>query len=265
MPMAATMSLMPNWRSMRVARSPACALTRSPISGRIRPCSGRACRHISTRCCSQGSTTSRKSIARSTRSTPTPLRLMQCAAPGVRKRRSSSSAWSSSPLARRAAIRWRSAAPISSNRFRIRRRLSFAMTRAITARASTRRWNLPTTRALPSANATRRATASCAASASRPISRPAVSRPRQPSAHSARPSVCGNPPRYGSTQPARSKSSPAATPTARATKRHSRRSFPTVSAFRSKAFRLCTAIPTRCSLAWAPTVHARARSACRRS
>ena len=38
-----------------------------------------------------------------------------------------------------------------------------------------------------------------------------------------------------------------------------------VSAFRSKAFRLCTAIPTRCSLAWAPTAHARARSACRRS
>ena len=49
-------------------------------------------------------------------------------------------------------------------------------------------------------------TASCAASASRPTSRPAASRRRRRSARSAPASACGNPPRCGSTRPARSKS-----------------------------------------------------------
>ena len=46
--------------------------------------------------------------------------------------------------------------------------------------------------------------------------------------------ACGNPPRCGSTRPARSKSSPAATSTARATRPRSRSSSPSGSAFRSR-------------------------------
>ena len=85
------------------------------------------------------------------------------------------------------------------------------------------------------------------------------------SARSARASACGNPPRCGSIRPARSRSSPAAISTARATRRPSRRSFPSGSASRSTTSASCTATPTRCSSAWAPTARARARSACRRS
>ena len=51
----------------------------------------------------------------------------------------------------------------------------------------------------------RRVTASCAASAIRPISRPAASRRRRRSARSAPASACGNRPRCGSIRPARSK------------------------------------------------------------
>ena len=63
----------------------------------------------------------------------------------------------------------------------------------------------PTSRASASASATAHAPASCAASAIRPISRPAASRRRRRSARSARASACGNPPRCGSIRPARSK------------------------------------------------------------
>ena len=59
---------------------------------------------------------------------------------------------------------------------------------------------------------------------SRPTSRPAASRRRRRSARSAPASACGNPPRCGSTRPARSRCSPARTATARATRRPSRRS-----------------------------------------
>ena len=51
---------------------------------------------------------------------------------------------------------------------------------------------------------------------SRPISRPAALRRARPSARSAAASACRNPPKCGSIRPARSKSSPAATSTARA-------------------------------------------------
>ena len=56
-----------------------------------------------------------------------------------------------------------------------------------------------------------------------------------------------------------------ATPTARATRPPSRSSCRSGSAFRSTTSRSCTATPTRCSSAWAPTARAPARSACRRS
>ena len=107
--------------------------------------------------------------------------------------------------------------------------------------------------------------ASCAASAIRPTSRPAASRRRKPSARSARAWAYGNPPRCGSTRPARSRSSPAATATARATKPPSRSSSRSGSASRSTTSASSTATPTRCSSAWAPMARAPARSACRRS
>ena len=164
-----------------------------------------------------------------------------------------------------AAIRPPSAARISSTRSRIRRPFSLPTTPATMAPASRRRWSSPTTRALPSASAKRRATASCAASASRPISKPAGWRPRKQSARSAPAWAYGNPPRCGSIRPDRSKSSPAPTATDRATRPRLRKLSPIGSAFRSRTFRWCTATPTRCSSAWAPTARAPARSAFRRS
>ena len=110
-----------------------------------------------------------------------------------------------------------------------------------------------------------RAPASCAASAIRPTSRPAASRRRRRSVRSAPASACGNPPRCGSTRPARSRCSPAATATARATRPPSRSSSRSGSASRSTPSASCMATPTRCSSAWAPTARAPARSACRRS
>ena len=62
--------------------------------------------------------------------------------------------------------------------------------RRITAARSTRRWRSPTTRASPRARRPRRPRASCAASASPPISRPAASRRRRRSARSAPASAC---------------------------------------------------------------------------
>ncbi len=63
----------------------------SPISAPTCRRSRRRCRPISTARCSPASTRSRRSIARSTRSTPTPCRSMPIAAPAVRRRPS----WSS--------------------------------------------------------------------------------------------------------------------------------------------------------------------------
>ena len=106
-----------------------------------------------------------------------------------------------------------------------------------------------------------RATASCAGSATRPISRRAASRRRRRSARSARASACGSRPKCASTRPARSKCSPARTATGRATRRRSRSLSASGSAFRSRTSRSCMATPTRCSSAWAPTARAPARSA----
>ena len=86
---AATMSRMPNSRSTRAARSPACASIRSPISAPISRPSRPPCRPIFTRRCSRANTRSPTSIARSTRSTPTPRRSTPIAAPGARRRPSS--------------------------------------------------------------------------------------------------------------------------------------------------------------------------------
>ena len=69
--------------------------------------------------------------------------------------------------------------------------------------------------------------ASCAASASPPTSRPAASRRRRRSARSAPASACGNRRKCASIRSARSRSSPARTATARATRRPSRSSSPT--------------------------------------
>jgi xanthine dehydrogenase molybdopterin-binding subunit B len=65
------------------ARSPACARKPSPISAPTCRPSRRRCRPISTRRCCRASTASRTSIARSTRSTPTPCRSMPIAAPAA--------------------------------------------------------------------------------------------------------------------------------------------------------------------------------------
>ena len=67
--------------------------TPSPISAPTCRPSPRRCRPISTRRCCRANTTSRTSIARSTRSTPTPCRSTPIAARGGRRRPSWSSAW----------------------------------------------------------------------------------------------------------------------------------------------------------------------------
>ena len=84
--MAATTSPTPNWRSTRTARSSACGSRPRPISAPTCRPSRPRCRPISTRRCCPASTTSRRSTARSTRSTPTPRRSMPIAAPGGRRR-----------------------------------------------------------------------------------------------------------------------------------------------------------------------------------
>ena len=82
----ATTSPMPRWRSTTTARSSASGSTRSPISAPISRPSRPRCRPTSTRRCCPASTTSRRSIARSTRSTPTPRRSTPIAAPAGRRR-----------------------------------------------------------------------------------------------------------------------------------------------------------------------------------
>ena len=164
-----------------------------------------SCRPISMRRCCRVSTTSRRSTARSTRSTPTPRRSTPFAARAGRRRPSWSSASSRRRRARPDAIRPSSGARTSSRRSRIRRRSSWPTTSATMRRRSTRRSSSPTTRASARARRPRPPRASCAASASPPISRPAASRPRRRRARSAPASACGNRPRCGSTWSARSR------------------------------------------------------------
>ena len=99
-----------------------CARTPSPISAPTCRPSRRRCRPISTPRCCRASTTSRRSIARSTRSTPTPRRWTPIAAPGGRKRPSSSSGWSKWRRARWGSIRPTCASATSSRASRTRRR-----------------------------------------------------------------------------------------------------------------------------------------------
>ena len=77
---------------------------RSPISAPTCRPSRRRCRPISMPRCCRASTTFRRSIARSTRSTPTPCRSMPIAAPAGRRRPSWSSGWSRSARANSASI-----------------------------------------------------------------------------------------------------------------------------------------------------------------
>ena len=99
-----------------------CRSRPSPISAPTCRPSRRRCRPISTPRCCRASTTSRRSIARSTRSTPTPCRSMPIAAPAGRRRPSWSSGWSKSARARWASIRPNCARRISSRPSRTRRR-----------------------------------------------------------------------------------------------------------------------------------------------
>ncbi len=103
------------------------------------------------------------------------------------------------------AIRPSSAGRTSSPSSRTRRRSSWPMTSATTRPRSTRRWRSPTTRGLGRARPPRPPKASCAASASRPTSRPAASRPRRRSARSAPAWVSGNRPKCASIRSAPSR------------------------------------------------------------
>ena len=116
--MAATTSPMPRWRSTTTARS-------SALQGQDHRQSRRlhvdllvvgADLSLRARCC-RASTTSRRSIARSTRSTPTPCRSTPIAAPGGRRRPSWSSGWSRSARASWASIRPSCAGRTSSRSF----------------------------------------------------------------------------------------------------------------------------------------------------
>ena len=136
-------------------------------------------RPISMGFCCRGSMTSPQSTVRSTGSTPIPFPSTPSAEPAARRRPSWSSASSRRRRARPDAIRPISAARTSSSRSRIRRRSSSPMTSATMRRRSTRRSRSPTTRASARARRPRPPRASCAASASRPISRRAASRLRR--------------------------------------------------------------------------------------
>ena len=111
-------------RRTRTARSSACASRPSPISAPTSRPSRRRCRPISTRRCSRASTTSRRSIARSTASTPTRRRSTPIAAPAGRRRPSSSSGSSRWRRASSASIRRSSAGATTSRSSRTRRRSS---------------------------------------------------------------------------------------------------------------------------------------------
>ena len=226
-PMAATTSPRPRWRSTATARSRRCGSRPSPISAPICRPSRPRCRPISTRRCWPASTPSRRSTARSRRSSPTPCRSTPIAAPGGRKRPSCSSAWS------------RSARASSGSTPAEMRRKNFIDNvpvpdaghhalrhRRLRRLARRRRWSSPTSRTSPSASANRAPRQAARHRHVRPISRPAASRRARRSARSAAASACGNPPRCGSIRPAASRCSPARTATARATRRPSRSSSP---------------------------------------
>src|SRR5437867_5086015 len=139
---------------------------------------------------------------------------------------------------------------------RIRRTSPSAMTAVTTARRSTASSRCSTT---GSSGPTRRPRASrgdCSASASRPTSRPAQSRRRSSSARSGPAPASTSPGKSACTPPAWSPCSPARTRTGRATRRRSRRSWPTSSAFRSSRSTSCTATPGQWRSAWAPTAAA---------
>ena len=91
---AATTSRTPSWRSTPTARSWRCGPRPRPTSAPISRPSPRRCRPTSTRRCCRASTTCRRSTARSTASTPTPRRSTPTAAPAGPRPPSWSSAWS---------------------------------------------------------------------------------------------------------------------------------------------------------------------------
>ena len=113
-----------DWPSTRTARSWACGSRPSPISAPTCRPSRPRCRPTSTRRCCPGSTTFRRSTARSTPSIPTPRRSTPIAARAGRRRPSCverSSRWRRASSAR---IRPSSASATSSRSSRTRRRSS---------------------------------------------------------------------------------------------------------------------------------------------
>ena len=264
---AATTSRTPSWRSTPTARSWRCGSRPRPTWAPICRPSPRRCRPISTRRCCRASTTSRPSTARSTASTPTPRpvdayrgagrpeatfvveRLVEVAARETGQ----------DPAEfRRQNFITTLPAPDAGHHDLRRRRLRRP--------ASTRRWRWPTTRASPRARRRAPRRASCAASASPPTSRPAASRPSAAVGslgagvglwESAEVRV--NPDRHGRGADRLAQPRPGPRDHLRPARRRSG------SASRSSRSRSCTATPTRCSSAWAPTARAPARSACRRS
>ena len=190
----------------RTARSWRCGSRPSPIWAPISRPSRPPCRPISMRRCCRASTTSRRSIARWTRSTPTPRRLTPIAAPGGRRRpivverlvetaaREIEDGSGGVPPAQ---LHHVVPAPDAGHHGLRRRRLSCL---AQQGAGACRLQELPGAQ-----GAIARRAASCAASAFRPISRPAASRRRRRSARSAPASACGNRPRCGSIRSARSK------------------------------------------------------------
>ena len=180
--MAATTSRTPSWRWTRAARSWACASTPSPISAPISRRSPR-CADLSVRaCCCRAST-------------PSPPIYVEVDV-GLHQHRAGRR------LSRRRARRKRPlCSSASSNARRVRpgdrsgrvppaelhhqclpapdARHRWSTTSAITSRRSTRRW-AGRLQGLPArARRRRQPRASCAASAFRPISKPAASRPRR--------------------------------------------------------------------------------------
>ena len=203
---AATTFRTPNSRWTRMERSSRCGSIPSPISAPILRPSGPRFRPISMGFCCRDSTTSPRSTVRSMESTPIRFPSTPSAEPaGLRRPIWLSASWRR-PRVRRDAIRPISAAKTSSSHSRIRRRSSSPMTWATIPRRSTRRLSSPTTRAWGPARRRPPRKASCAASASRPISRRAASRPRKPRARSARGLACGNRPKCASIWSARSRS-----------------------------------------------------------
>ena len=170
------------------------------------------------------------------------------------------------PASSWASRRTRSAGATSSARFPYQTPVALTL-RHRRLRRDARRGDArsPTSRASRRARPKRPSAASCAASATRPTSRPAASRRRTSPARSARAPACSRRAKCACIRPAASPCSPARTATARATRRRSRRSSRRGSASRSTTSTSCTATPAASRSAWAPTARARSRSAARRS